>query len=100
MKKTVEHVDRNPKDLHPVLQEFRNMVNNDARLYMLFNTMYAQIPHNKEYLKDPTGQSETIRDFEHMLALLNHIIGTAPAWTDAGHSVGLVGVSHHTARYR
>jgi phosphatidylserine decarboxylase len=27
-----------------------------------------------------------------MLALLNHIIGTAPSWTDAGHSVGVVGV--------
>jgi phosphatidylserine decarboxylase len=27
-----------------------------------------------------------------MLAVLNYIIETAPAWTDAGHSVGLVGV--------
>lgn len=27
-----------------------------------------------------------------MLAVLNHVITTAPAWTDAGHSVGLVGV--------
>jgi phosphatidylserine decarboxylase len=27
-----------------------------------------------------------------MLAMLNHILGTAPSWTDAGHTVGLVGV--------
>lgn len=27
-----------------------------------------------------------------MLALLNHVLGTAPQWTDVGHKAGLVGV--------
>lgn len=92
LKKTINHVDNNPKDLHPVLKDFQKEVENDARLYMLFNDMFAQIPNNKEYLKDPSGEVPQVRDFDHLLQVLNHILGTAPAWTDAGHSVGVVGV--------
>jgi phosphatidylserine decarboxylase len=92
MSKTISHVDKNPKELHPVLREFKQVVEESPRLWMLFNTMFEQVPRQKEYLKDPTGQTTTVRDFDHLLALLNHVITTAPAWTDAGHSVGLVGV--------
>lgn len=59
---------------------------------MLFHEMFQQIPKNKDHLKDPSGQMSNIRDFNHVLQLLNHIIQTAPSWTDAGHSVGVVGV--------
>lgn len=103
--KTVRHVDANPKELHPVLVEFQELYENDSRLYMLFNNMFeqvcieqveaeltTQIPHSKPYLKDPSGELQTVRDFPHLLQLLNHVLTTAPAWTDAGHSVGLVGV--------
>lgn len=85
-------MDKNPKELHPVLVEFQKMVYKDARLYMLFTEMFDQIPHGKRYLRDPSGQVPAIRDFEHMLQMLNHLIGVAPKWTDAGHSVGVVGV--------
>lgn len=51
-----------------------------------------QVPHNKEYLKDPSGQSNQVRDFRHLLQLLNHVISTAPRWTKGAESVGLVGV--------
>lgn len=54
--------------------------------------MFDQIPHNKDYLTDPTGEHPQVRDFDHILEILNHVLTTAPAWTDAGHSVGLVGV--------
>ncbi|WWC72371.1 phosphatidylserine decarboxylase [Kwoniella pini CBS 10737] len=88
---TVEHVDKNPKPLHPVLEDFKKVVENDTRLSMLFDLMFEQVPKNKEYLKDPTGESQ-VQDFEHLLKLMNHVISTAPAWTDAGHKVGMVGV--------
>ncbi|KAJ9091712.1 hypothetical protein QFC21_007107 [Naganishia friedmannii] len=90
--KTVEHVDKHPKDLHPVLKEFKSVVEGDSRLHMLFNSMFQEIPQGKKYLHGPSGEHSQIRDLDHMLAVLNHIIGTAPQWTDAGHSVGLVGV--------
>ena len=51
-----------------------------------------QVPRSKTYLHDPSGESRQVRNFEHMLKMLNHILTTAPKWTDAGHKVGLVGV--------
>ncbi|WVQ95753.1 phosphatidylserine decarboxylase [Kwoniella sp. CBS 9459] len=89
---TVKHVDENPKPLHPVLKEFKELVENSTRLSMLFQLMFEQVPDNKEYLKDPAGENNQVRDFEHLLQLLNHVITTAPGWTDAGHKAGLVGV--------
>lgn len=54
--------------------------------------MFQQIPKNKAHLSDPSGDMHNVRDFNHVLKLLNHIISTAPSWTDSGHSVGVVGV--------
>jgi phosphatidylserine decarboxylase len=43
-------------------------------------------------LYDPSNTYKTVRDFDHLLVLINHVLSTAPRWTDAGHSVGIVGV--------
>nr|KIR45183.1 phosphatidylserine decarboxylase [Cryptococcus bacillisporus CA1280] len=88
---TVEYVEKHPKPLHPVLKEFQDAVERSTRLSMLFQLMFKQIPHNKEYLKDAAGNSQ-VRDFGHLLRLLNHIISTAPIWTKGAVNVGLVGV--------
>lgn len=87
----------------PVLQEFKDMVYQDSRLRMLvakarryqtdtntlfmirlFEEMFNQVPHSKPYLHDISGQFPTVRDFDHFILLLNHILLTAPGWTDAG----------------
>lgn len=88
---TVEYVDAHPKDLHEVLQAFQDKVQNDTRLRMLFESMFSEIPKAKPYLTDPTGQSQ-VRDFPHLVQLINHVLTTAPCWTDAAHGAGLVGV--------
>ncbi|ORX40306.1 Phophatidylserine decarboxylase-domain-containing protein [Kockovaella imperatae] len=88
---TISHVDKHPKPLHPVLEEFKEMVEQDSRLYMLFNLMFEQLPANKKYLKDPTGDAQ-VRDFNHLLQLMNHVLTTAPRWTVAKHKAGMVGV--------
>ena len=59
---------------------------------MLFHEMFQQIPKNKKHLTDVSGDMHNVRDFNHVLELLNHIITTSPSWTDSGHSVGVVGV--------
>lgn len=41
--KTVAHVDKHPKELLPVLKEFKEMVENDSRLFMLFESMFDQV---------------------------------------------------------
>jgi len=74
-----------------VIKEFQAMIQNDTRFYMLFTSMLEQVPTKKPYSKDPTGHPE-IRDLDHLLAMLNHIITTAPCWSDRSHGVGMVGL--------
>ncbi|KAF8847080.1 hypothetical protein BDZ45DRAFT_637437 [Acephala macrosclerotiorum] len=91
---TVSHVDKNPKSLHPVIQEFKQMIEKSTRLYMLFSSMFEQIPNKKQYAKNPAGERQ-IRDYHHMLQLLNHLMTTAPSWNEREHRAGLVGLPFH-----
>lgn len=87
----IEHVDSTPKDLHPVLKEFQGLIETNPRVYMLIEGMFLEIPRTRRYGKDPTGQPQ-IRDYKHMLQILNHLITNAPSWSDKSHRVGLVGL--------
>ncbi|KAK3937161.1 hypothetical protein QBC46DRAFT_268149 [Diplogelasinospora grovesii] len=88
----VDHVDRHGEQkLIPVLQEFKELIEGNSRIYMYFSEMWDEVPHKPPYNKDPTGGSQ-IRDYKHMLQVLNHVFGRAPEWTDAAASVGMVGV--------
>jgi hypothetical protein len=40
---------------HPVIQEFRYLIEGDAEIYMGFNQMFDEIPKTQEYLMDPSG---------------------------------------------
>ncbi|KAF3763179.1 hypothetical protein M406DRAFT_347025 [Cryphonectria parasitica EP155] len=91
LKKQVDHVDNNPKTLIPVLQEFKDFIETNPRIRMLFTQMWEEVPNKEPYNKDPTGHKQ-IRDYGHMLAVLNHIFSRAPEWTDAAEHVGMVGV--------
>ena len=87
----IDHVDKNPKELHPVLQEFQELIEGDTRIYMLVTSMFDQVPSKKPYRQDPTGHKQ-IRDYHHMLKVLNHLITTAPSWSKKSHRVGMVGL--------
>ena len=87
----VDHVENNPKELQPVLREFKALIEGDTRIYMLFSSMFEQVPSKKPYSKDPTGHRQ-VHDYEHMLQVLNHLLTTAPSWNDKSHRVGLVGL--------
>jgi hypothetical protein len=62
LQKTVEHVENNPKDLHPAINDFKHAVESDTRLTMLFASMFEQVPHKAPYQKDPTGTPQVSRD--------------------------------------
>jgi phosphatidylserine decarboxylase len=87
----IKHVDSKEDTLHPVLQEFKDLIENNTHVYMLIEGMLREVPHKKQYRQDPTGQPE-IRDYHHFLRVLNHLLTTAPSWTDKAHRVGLVGL--------
>ncbi|RYO83833.1 hypothetical protein DL763_007712 [Monosporascus cannonballus] len=93
MKAQVEHVDKHPKkELIPALKEFKDFIETNPRIYMYFTEMWDEVPLKKPYYKDPTGERKQIRDYRHMLDMLNHVFTKAPEWHDAAAGVGMVGV--------
>lgn len=93
----IDHVDRNPKKLHPIVQEFRQLIENDTRVYLLARSMFEQIPNKKPYTMDPTGEARQVRDYQHMLEILNHLLTCAPRWSDASRKAGMVGLPINAA---
>ncbi|CAG9994067.1 unnamed protein product [Clonostachys byssicola] len=90
--RATKHVDAHPdKELTPALKEFKEFIETTPRIYMHFILMFEEIPNKPPYWHDPTGTPQ-IRDYRHMLAVLNHIVRRAPEWTDAAEAVGVVGV--------
>jgi phosphatidylserine decarboxylase len=57
----MEHVEKHPKELHPVLKDFQHAVETNTRLRMLFETMFDQVPHKPQYQKDVTGAPQVRR---------------------------------------
>ena len=74
-----------------MIQEFKEMIEGDTRLYLLCSSMFQQIPDKKPYSKDASGDPQ-IRDYEHMLQVINHMLSSPPSWNDKSHRVGLVGL--------
>ncbi|KAG0284184.1 hypothetical protein BGZ97_008279 [Linnemannia gamsii] len=87
----IKVVDASTEPLHPVIQEFQQMIETNARVYMLLESMFEEVPHKEPYNNDPLGRPE-IRDYRHFLRVLNHLLTTAPSWSDKSERMGLVGV--------
>lgn len=55
---TVLKRNRRPKEFHPVTQEFHQLIESNAEIYMLFHQMFEQIPNKPPYNDDPTGKPQ------------------------------------------
>ncbi|KAE9388113.1 phosphatidylserine decarboxylase-like protein [Gymnopus androsaceus JB14] len=77
----VERSGKAPRDWHPVIQEFKALIEGNPILYMDFHQMFEQVPTKPPYDKDPTGKPQ-VRDYLVMLSLFDHIITTAPEYED------------------
>ena len=67
--------------LSPVIEDFKNLIEGDAEVYVWFHSMFDQVPNEEPYLSDPSGKPQ-IRDYSTMLSALNLIIQHAPGFTD------------------
>jgi phosphatidylserine decarboxylase len=74
---------RDPKPLHPVIADFQDVIESDPEIFMLFHQMFEQVPRRPPYDRDPTGKPQ-VRDYQHMLKLLNTIISQAPEFEQTG----------------
>jgi len=75
----IEHVTDNPKPLHPIIEDFKDLIEGDPEIFMLFHMMFDQVP--RKYKDDPTGAPQ-VRDYHLMLRLFNEIMTRAPEYMD------------------
>lgn len=71
------------KALHPLIADFQDLIESDPEIFMLFNQMFEQVPRRAPYNRDPTGKPQ-VRDYRHMLRLLNTIMTHAPEFDQTG----------------
>ncbi len=69
--------------LHPVIQEFKDLIEGDPELLMLFTEMFEQIPKEKKFEKDTTGKHQ-IKNYHQMLHIMNRILTMAPEFNKTG----------------
>lgn len=69
--------------LLPVIQEFKELIEKDPQIYMLFSQMFEQTAQHKPFSQDPTGKPQ-IKNYRQMLRVLNRILTTAPEFNKTG----------------
>jgi phosphatidylserine decarboxylase len=79
----IEKTDTERRQLQPVIADFRDVIESDPTIFMLFNQMFEQVPKRPPYDRDPTGKLQ-VRDYQHMLQLLNTILTHAPEFDRTG----------------
>ncbi|KAG7092813.1 hypothetical protein E1B28_009129 [Marasmius oreades] len=63
----------------PVIQEFQQLIENNADLYMDFHAMFEQVPTKPPYNDDSTEKGKTqVRNYMTMLSVFNVILSEAP----------------------
>lgn len=79
----IEAVAASPRPLHPAVQELKDLIESDPQVYMLFSQMFEGLPRDPAYRQTPAGTPQ-VRDWMHMLELINAIMTTAPAFDTTG----------------
>ncbi|NDV25056.1 phosphatidylserine decarboxylase family protein [Desulfovibrio sp. JC010] len=70
--------------LLPVIQEFKELIENDPKLLMLFTQMFEQVPPDSPQFKtDPDGNPQ-IRSYTQMLQKISEISQQAPEFNTSG----------------
>jgi phosphatidylserine decarboxylase len=49
---------RMERDFHPVIQEFQQLIEGDAKIYMGFHQMFEQVPLKPPHFNNPTGKPQ------------------------------------------
>jgi phosphatidylserine decarboxylase len=78
---TIDDAENRRKPFHPVIDEFRSMIESDPVMSMYFAAMFEQQPR----FPPPPGSGDVkIRDYHQMLVVMNHAITTAPTYNTTG----------------
>jgi phosphatidylserine decarboxylase len=75
LEKTIAAAETNKAPFHPVVEEFRRMIENDPEMYMYFTQMFEEQPA----FSPPPGSGDIkIQDYRQMLVIINHVLTSAP----------------------
>ncbi|MFA5420387.1 MAG: phophatidylserine decarboxylase associated domain-containing protein, partial [Bacteroidales bacterium] len=83
MKDLIAEAEADQSPLLPVVDELKQLIENDPEVYMLFHQMFDQVPNKPPYNQDPTGKPE-VRNYLHMLQLINQVMTKAPEFNKTG----------------
>lgn len=81
LKKTIDAAEQRKAPFHPVIEEFRNLIENDPAMYMYFTRMFQEQP----VFPPPAGSGDVkIKGYQQMLRVMNHVLTTAPEFNTTG----------------
>jgi phosphatidylserine decarboxylase len=81
IKDTIDEAEKRRAAFHPVIEEFRCMIENDPVMSMYFSQMFEQQPR----FPPPPGSGDVkVKDYHQMLVVMNHVITTAPTYNTTG----------------
>ena len=79
--KAIEFAEQKKSPFHPVVEEFRAMIENDPEMYMYFTQMFEQ----QAPFAPPIGSGDVkLKNYTQMLVVLNHVLTSAPEFNTTG----------------
>jgi phosphatidylserine decarboxylase len=77
LESNIAEAEQRNASLHPVVREFRDMIENDPVMNMYFTLMFEQQPRSAP---KPGSGDVKLEDYEQMLVVMNHILTTSPTF--------------------
>lgn len=81
MEKILAKAESSEVPLLPVIENFKNFIETDPKAYMFFTQMFDQVATSR---KESPANLPQVRDYRHMLALMNVIMTHAPDYDETG----------------
>jgi len=75
LESTIAEAEQRSASLHPVVREFRDMIENDPVMNMYFTLMFEQRPRSAP---KPGSGDVRLENYEQMLVVMNHVLTTSP----------------------
>ncbi|MGO9516846.1 MAG: phosphatidylserine decarboxylase family protein [Candidatus Korobacteraceae bacterium] len=81
LKKAVDAAESKKAPFRPVVEEFREEIENDPEMYMYFTQMFEQQP---AFPVPPGSGDIKLQNCQQMLGVMNHLLTTAPDFNTTG----------------
>ena len=90
LKQMVVQANDCPKPMAPAVLALERLIESDTVLFMHVSTMFEQVPAASPYHVDGLGRPQ-LRDYRHMLQVMNLVMMSAPKWDTTVHNIGWIG---------